>query len=323
MRVDQLSHFRAVVRTGSIRRAAELSHLSQPALSESLANLERELGVSLLDRARSGAKISEAGRELLPRIVEILDGVDQLREAADERRRSTRVLHMGTVNAATVSLLSPAVRIFAERHPGTEVEIVNALSEEIDLRLREGSFDIGLVNRLVGDDPPAVEFDVVELLHGRPVVCFPATSPLADFDEIPMSELVGRPLVAMRTGFVMNRYLRRLFDQIDAEPTIVCYADGAEMGKVMVADGTGITLLPDYSIAGDPLHRSGLIDYRPVAANPSDAESSRIALQARVLRTRYRPTPVRTMLGVLSEVAARHGPGRTTAVHAAQSVSER
>jgi DNA-binding transcriptional LysR family regulator len=316
MRVDQLNHFRAVVRTGSIRRAAELSHLSQPALSESLANLERELGVSLLDRARSGAKISEAGRELLPRILEILDGVDELREAADERRRSTRVLHVGTVNAATVSLLAPAVRIFAQRHPGTEVEIVNARSEEIDLRLREGSFDIGLVNRLVGDDPPAGEFDVLDLLHGHPVVCFPADSPLADYDAIPVSELIDRPLVAMRTGFVMNRYLRRLFQHIDAEPTIVCYADGAEMGKVMVADGTGITLLPDYSIAGDPLHRSGLIDYRPVAANSAEAQSSRIALQARVMRTRYTSTPVRTMLGVLSEVAATNSsrlpPARTS-----------
>lgn len=306
MRVDQLSHFRAVVRTGSIRRAAEASHLSQPALSESIANLERELGVSLLDRARSGAKISEAGRELLPRIVEILDGIDQLREAADERRRSTRVLHVGTVSAATVSLLAPAVRIFAQRHPGTGVEIVNARSEEIDVRLSEGSLDIGLVNHLIGDDPPAGEFEVLELLHGQPVVCFAPTSPLAGLDAIPVSELVDRPLVAMRTGFVMNRYLRRLFEQIEAEPSIVCYADGAEMGKVMVADGTGITLLPDYSIAGDPLYRSGLIDYRPVASTAGEALSSRVALQARVLRTRYRPTPVRSMLGVLSEVAADH-----------------
>ncbi|MEU2165425.1 LysR family transcriptional regulator [Streptomyces chengbuensis] len=65
MRIEQLEYIAAVTRSGLLRRAAEETHLSQPALSETVRNLERELGVDLLERKRSGAKISDEGRELL------------------------------------------------------------------------------------------------------------------------------------------------------------------------------------------------------------------------------------------------------------------
>src|SRR5882724_5827050 len=66
MRIQQLEYATAVARFGSFRRAAENLHISQPALSENVRRLERELGVEILDRRRSGATVGEYGRELLP-----------------------------------------------------------------------------------------------------------------------------------------------------------------------------------------------------------------------------------------------------------------
>ena len=79
MRTEQLEYIAAVTRLGSLRRAAEELRLSQPALSETVRNLERELGVDLLERKRSGATMSAEGRELLPHIIDVLDAVDRLR----------------------------------------------------------------------------------------------------------------------------------------------------------------------------------------------------------------------------------------------------
>src|ERR1700710_2806124 len=73
MRVEQLEYIAAVVQHGSLRRASEQIHISQPALSDAVTKLERELGVSLLDRRRSGARISRRGRELLQNMVEVLE----------------------------------------------------------------------------------------------------------------------------------------------------------------------------------------------------------------------------------------------------------
>lgn len=87
MRIEQLEYIATVTRLGSLRRAAEELHISLPAVSEPVRNLERELGVTLLERRRSGARISADGRELLPRIVHVLDVVDRLRATANKQHR--------------------------------------------------------------------------------------------------------------------------------------------------------------------------------------------------------------------------------------------
>ncbi|GAA2385172.1 LysR family transcriptional regulator [Streptomyces glaucosporus] len=267
MRIEQLEYIAAVTRLGSLRRAAEELHLSQPALSESVRNLERELGVDLLERRRSGAKISDGGRELLPHIAGVLDAVDRLRSAAGDQHRTSRTVRLGTVNTATVPLLFPAIREFREAHPATQVEVVDGRQADVHRGLLEGGFELGLVNYLEGDDlPPALE--TTELLRGRPVVCVRPDSPLAALESVRPEDLLGEPLIVMRPGYVMHRYVHRLLD--GRAPCFSYSADGAEMGKLMVAEGLGATVLPDFSVAGDPLERCGAITRRPLAGEDTD-----------------------------------------------------
>nr|WP_202490098.1 LysR family transcriptional regulator [Streptomyces sp. SID8381] len=264
VRTEQLEYIAAVTRLGSLRRAAEELHLSQPALSETVRNLERELGVDLLERKRSGATMSAPGRELLPHIVGVLEAVDRLRAAAGEQHRISRMVRVGTVNAATVPLLIPVVRAFRALHPVTQVEVVGAQQTDIHRALSEGGFDLGLVNHLEGDDTPA-EFESTELLSGRPVVCVRPDSPLAGRPAVSADDLLGEPLIAMRSGYVMHRYVHRLLR--GRAPSFSYSTDGAEMGKLMVAEGLGATVLPDFSVVGDPLERQGLITHRPIAGD--------------------------------------------------------
>ena len=89
MRIEQLEYLAAVSEHGTLRRAGERLHLSQAALREALAKLERELRSPLLDRRRSGTSISQEGRELLPHMIEVLDAVQRLRSAAGDQRAGT------------------------------------------------------------------------------------------------------------------------------------------------------------------------------------------------------------------------------------------
>src|SRR5919112_3940022 len=109
MRLEQLEYIAAVTQHGSLRRASERLHISQPALSEAVTKLERELGVTLLDRRRSGTRISRRGRELQQHMVDVLEAVDRLRTAAGDQTTSARVVRVGTVSTATSTLLLPAV----------------------------------------------------------------------------------------------------------------------------------------------------------------------------------------------------------------------
>jgi DNA-binding transcriptional LysR family regulator len=262
VRIEQLEYVAAVARLGSYRKAAQSLHISQPALSESVRSLERELGVDLLERGRHGARLSECGRDLLQHMMTVLDAVDRLRQAADEQHQTSRVVRIGTVNTATAPLLAPAIRQFRETHPATAVEVVGGLQADIQRALLEGSTDLGLVNFLEGDDMPP-ELETTPLLLGQAVVCLRPDSPLASRPQVTVSDLRSAALIGMRPGYVMHRYLHRLLG--DELPVFAYSADGAEMGKLMVAEGLGITVLPDFSIISDPLERRGVITWRPLA----------------------------------------------------------
>lgn len=275
MRVEQLEYAAAVARFGSFRRAAEELHISQPALSETVRKLEAELGVDILDRQRTGATISDAGRELLPHLLDVIEAAKRLRHAADEQHKSSRMVRLGTVSAATSPLLTATIRAFRETHQMTQVEVVLVQQQRLHRLLLEGGLDLGLVNYLDGDEV-AEELHTVELLRGQPVVCMHADSPLAAHAAVRPAELASEPLVVMRAGYAMHRYLQRLLG--DDQPSFSYSADGAEMGKLMVAAGLGVTVLPSYSVVGDPLHERGAITYRTIA---DDRTSVRLVLQRR------------------------------------------
>jgi DNA-binding transcriptional LysR family regulator len=279
VRIEQLEYLAVVARLGSFRRAAEELHISQPALSESVRSLERELGIDLLERGRHGATVSDSGRELFPHVLTVLDSVDRLRQAAGEQHRSIRMIRVGTVSTATVPLLTPAIRQFRETHRTTQVEIIGAQQDEIHRAILAGSLDLGLVNYLEGDDMPP-ELETTTLLRGRPVVCMQPDSTLASLTAVRASDLHAEPLIVMRSGYLMHRFIHRLMQ--GQLPEFSYSADGAEMGKLMVAEGLGITVLPDFSIIGDPLEKRGIITWRPIADD--DAQVRMVIQRARSLR---------------------------------------
>lgn len=295
MRIEQLQYVAAVTQHGSLRRASEHLHISQPALSEAVSKLERELGVTLLDRRRSGARISRRGRDLLQNMVDVLESVDRLRTAAGDQGAAARLVRLGTVNAATSTVLLPALRTFQRANTSSTVEVVNLQQAEIHVGLGEGSLDLGLVNLLGGDDPPP---DVVsiDLLHGRPVAVLPGDHPLTAADAVGIDDLRAEPFVTMRAGYLMHRFVHRLFGS--DMPAATQTTDGAEMGKVMVAEGLGVTVLPDYSVIGGPLERAGLITTRPIAG-----VHTTVTLAVQQKRSTQVPSTVRDLVAVLVEQA--------------------
>jgi DNA-binding transcriptional LysR family regulator len=264
MRLEQLEYLAAVVQHGSLRRASEHLHISQPALSEGVGKLERELGVTLLDRHRTGARINRSGRELLTHMHEVLEAVERLRVAAGDQNGITRTVRVGTVNTGTSSVVAPAVLAYQRGRRSTTVEVLDLTHRGVLDGVLEGALDLGLVNLLSGDELPA-DLEHAVLVHGTPVVVMPADHPWASREEVEVADLREERFVAMRPGYVMHRFAQRLFG--DHPPETTYRTDGAAMGKLLVADRMGVTVLPDYSVADDPLTRAGLLVHRPLAGD--------------------------------------------------------
>ena len=212
------------------------------------------------------------------------------------------MVRIGTVNAGTSPVVVPAVRAFRETRPHTAVGIVSTQQAELFTAVTEGSLDLGLVNVLPGDDVPP-ELGAVPLLCGRPVVCCRPDHPFAAQDEVTIDELRAEPFVTMRAGYLMHRFIHRLFGS--ALPPISVSCDGADMGKLLVAEGLGVTVLPDYSIEGDPMVEAGVIVHRPIAG-----DATQVSLLC-VHRARQRLTPA---VRELEEQLVRHARAVTSRV---------
>jgi DNA-binding transcriptional LysR family regulator len=106
--------------------------------------------------------------------------------------------------------------------------------------------------------------------------------------------------VMMRGGYVMHRYLRRA---LGADvPAATHTTDGAEMAKALVAEGLGVTVMPDYAVADGPLHRAGRVTTRRVAG-----DTAQVTLQLRQRRAAEQPLAVRELVSALRLQATRHG----------------
>ncbi len=120
--------------------------------------------------------------------------------------------------------------------------------------------------------------------------------PLAKLDAIAVDDLLSVPLILMRAGYLMHRLLHRLLG--GRTPSVSYSTDGGEMGKLMVAEGLGATVLPDFSLVDDPLERGGQITWRPLR----DADTE-VWLVIRRMRSGSHPRAARNLHSMFVERA--------------------
>lgn len=146
MEIQRLKYFVALVRERNFARAAASMHVTQPTLSQQIALLERELGVTLVRRLRSGALPTEAGRDFLKRANSILAELDYAaQEAAAHAGRLRGTLRLGAIPTVAPFVLPDLIASFAAAHPGVTVEAREAVTERLEQLLQSGEIDGALV----------------------------------------------------------------------------------------------------------------------------------------------------------------------------------
>lgn len=152
-RLSQLAYLREVERSGSLTAAAERLGVSQPALSQSLSDLERRLGVPLFERAGRRRVLTEAGREAVVAAAEVFERLDVLRDDLQARARGeVGSLRVGMIDAASLYLLPNAIRAFRERYPEVDLHLIVDSSEVLLRQLRAFEVDVAFVVGPLQDD---------------------------------------------------------------------------------------------------------------------------------------------------------------------------
>ncbi|MGN6459604.1 MAG: LysR substrate-binding domain-containing protein [Pseudolabrys sp.] len=143
--IRQIQAFLAVAELGSFTRAAERLHAAQPALSLLLRQLEEELGARLLDRTTRRVELTEAGREVTNSADRILDELHHAARSARDHaaRRRGRISIVAPPLLAAV-LLPDAIAEFGRAHPGIEIKLIEARTDQIVDLVRSGGADCGV-----------------------------------------------------------------------------------------------------------------------------------------------------------------------------------
>lgn len=189
--LDSLRHFILVCETGSFTAAARAAHLTQPAVSASIARLEDDLGARLLDRLPRGARPTAAGAALLPQARATLAGAEACRRAVSEvAGLAAGEVRIGGGAVAVDHLLPPLLAAFRRRWPGVRLRVREVFTPSVPDRVRSGALDLGIAegapsgltaetwrrDRLMLVAAPDLDLPVDPL--DAPVVTFPPGSSL-------------------------------------------------------------------------------------------------------------------------------------------------
>ena len=155
MEMNQIRYFLAVAELLNFTRAAEACNVSQPSLTRAVKLLEREFGGDLFLRARSNTRLTELGRIVLPYLASVSEKALGARKSAQEftkpNKQALRLGVMCTIAPAQLVELLGAVHV---RHPGVEIELVDATAAAMNERLLDGDIEVA-VFCLPGEEPDA------------------------------------------------------------------------------------------------------------------------------------------------------------------------
>lgn len=144
MELYQLRTFVTVAEHGNLTQAAEVLHLSQPAVTAQIKALEEEFGLPLFERVAGGVTLTRAGSELIEEARTLLAGARHLRESAQQMSGATRSrLRLGTILTPGLLRLGPLCKTLHERYPLLDLELKPGLSGDILNLVRKKELDAG------------------------------------------------------------------------------------------------------------------------------------------------------------------------------------
>ncbi len=213
MKIDprHLANLMSVAEHGSFNRAAAARGISQPALSNSIAQLERRLGVQVLNRTRRGSELTEMGKILL-RGAETIDAV--LLQAAEEVRLKRMgvegPLRVGVVPSVTLKLMPAIFAVLLRRHPTIELTFTEGLDDQLLPSLQAGQLDL-VVGPLAGVFPSPADIVEDPLFDDPFSIGVGPEHPLRNRGSLALTELRDAPWVLPLPGNSYRRHIEALF----------------------------------------------------------------------------------------------------------------
>ncbi|WP_421953596.1 LysR family transcriptional regulator [Polaromonas sp.] len=243
----QLRAFAAVADAHSFTEAAAQLHLTQSALSVLVRELERDLGVRVLDRTTRRVSLTEAGRDFYPSVQRILNDLgNAVTSVADLRDKKKGILRLAAPQLMACTLIPQVIAAYRERFPNVEVRVTDTLPEHLMAGLVTGEVELA-----IGPDQQpadsAVEVESKTLFRDRHwLICRPDHA-LARRKKVCWGELSPYPFIAPTQDFMRRLRAESHADLQGVLPFPVQAVSYMTTALGMVAAGLGLTVCPTYA----------------------------------------------------------------------------
>jgi DNA-binding transcriptional LysR family regulator len=240
MDIHQLRTFVVVAREGSITRASELLHLSQPAVSAHIKAIEDALDLTLFERTPRGMSVTADGKRLLAKAEQTLGAHQELiDEATRIKGRLAGTIRIGAGSNSNHQAVGRLLTILSERCPDVEVTLKHATSQDILAGLRNGSLDAGFYND--GGEP---ELDLTTTEVSRFTTYLVALPGLvAVTDPLDWDALADQPWIYPTSSACCGRTAESLFKAHRIRPRRIVSVDRESVTRTLIAGGLGVGLL--------------------------------------------------------------------------------
>ncbi|WP_313805233.1 LysR substrate-binding domain-containing protein [Sphingobium sp.] len=262
IKLRQLEYFLSAAKTLNFSKAAAALFISQPALSQQIAELEAELGIPLFHRKGRLMRLTQAGElyrtHAANAIAEVHAGQVALAELAGMTRGYLRV---GVSQSLIHRLLPPVLGEFIEHYPQIEVEVLEQAPADIEKGLAEGTLDVGLAFA------PAIleDTELEPLLEERLVLVMRSSEAFARRKSIRLAELNGKRLVRMTDNFSTRHLIDRYFMIAKAMPIFAYETNSIAVMRGIAAVSDVMAIMPEGAVSSEHgLTVVPLIDPTPI-----------------------------------------------------------
>jgi len=250
--LKQLRYFDSVARHLHFGRAAEHCAVSQPALSMQIRELEEELGLKLFERLARGARLTPEGREVERRVARILAEIRDLDDYAKQRGAPLAgPLHLGVIPSLAPYVLPPLLPLVQRRFPELDLSIRETQTQHLVDELLDGRLDLLLLALPVEHG----EVETMTLFEDRFLLAYPPERSL-DKDVLATPELLKADrLLLLEEGHCLRDQALALCEMRQIDSINTFGASSLSTIVQMVANGMGMTLLPEIAVDLETRHQ--------------------------------------------------------------------
>ncbi len=250
--LKQLRYFSALAETLHFGRAAKLCHITQPALSMQIRDLEANLGLTLIERGSSGLLLTQEGHEVAKRAHDILLAVQDLTEVASHNRHPlSGKLRLGVIPSVGPYLLPKILPQIHESYPELQLNLRESQTRYLIDDLIDGHLDLLILALPVEPD----DIETMPLFDDQFSVALPPEHPLSSRKKIDQNELGGEHLLLLEEGHCLRDQALAVCQMTKTDEF---RASSLSTVIQMVANGYGLTILPALSLPTEVTAQDGI-----------------------------------------------------------------